>query len=73
MQLMTDEEVARTRKNQEQSRASMACEGIYLTDEEEALFESFNAQHLPHEERRRRVIEYSRAKCAEEALTLAAE
>jgi hypothetical protein len=59
---LTDAELAAARYNLEQGKASLACEGIYLTEEENALFRSFEDERLSHEERRRRILEYSRAK-----------
>ena len=61
-ELLTDDELARTRYNFAQAKASLACEGMHLTAEEEALFESFHARRLSHAECRRRLIAYSRAK-----------
>jgi hypothetical protein len=59
---LTDAELAEAKRNFAEARASLACEGIYLTDEEEALFNSLQAQRLSHEECRRRLVEFSRAK-----------
>jgi hypothetical protein len=38
-----------------------SCEGMYLTSEEEALFEQMDRERLPPDERVRRVLEISRA------------
>lgn len=35
---------------------------MYLIAEEEALFRQFDSERLPHEERRRRAIEFCRQK-----------
>jgi hypothetical protein len=45
-------------------RASLACEGLHLTAEEEALFEQFDREQLPMEEREARLIAWSRARRA---------
>jgi hypothetical protein len=43
--------------NRRKAEASLACEGLYLTPEQEALFDQFEAEGLSHEERRRRILE----------------
>lgn len=58
MKRLTDSELADTQRNLAEARASLACEGMFLTDEEEALFRQFEADRLPHEERRRRILEF---------------
>jgi hypothetical protein len=58
---LTDEELAAAKYNFAEAKASLACEGIYLTEEEEALFRRFEEERLPHDECRRRLIEYCRA------------
>jgi hypothetical protein len=65
---MTDAELTVPKSRRRGARASLACEGIELTDEEEALFERFDIEALPHEERRQRLIAYCRAKRREKAL-----
>ena len=42
-------------------RASLACEGVYLTAEEEALFEQMDRERLTADERAARIIEFGRA------------
>ena len=59
--LLTDSELAAAKHNFAEAKASLACEGIYLTQEEEALFARFEAERLSHEECRRQLIEYSRS------------
>ena len=59
--LLTDQELAQAKDKFAEARASLACEGIYLTPEELALFARFESERLPHEERRRQLIAYSRA------------
>jgi hypothetical protein len=61
-QRLTDAELAAAKYNFAEAKASLACEGIYLTEEEEALFKQFEEQRLSHEECRRRLIEFSRAR-----------
>jgi hypothetical protein len=63
-QLLTDQELADAKRRRAAGEASLACEGIYLSDEEKALFERFEAERLPHDERRRQLIAYSRARRA---------
>jgi hypothetical protein len=59
---LTDAELTAAKRNFAQAKASLACEGIYLTAEEEALFRRFEIDRLPHEERRRQIVEFCRAK-----------
>ena len=42
-------------------RASLAFEGIYLTAEEEALFEQFDSERLTPDERTERIVALVRA------------
>lgn len=58
---LTDAELAAAKHNLAQAKASLACEGMYLTAEEEALFKRFEEQRLPHEECRRQLIAFSRS------------
>ena len=59
---LSDAELAAAKHNFAQAKASLACEGIYLTLEEEALFHRFESECLSHQERRRRIIDFCRAK-----------
>ena len=43
---LTDEELAEIRRRRPGVRASLACEGMYLTAEEEALFEQMDKERL---------------------------
>jgi hypothetical protein len=61
---LNDDEVARLRRRRAGVRASLACEGMYLSAEEEALFEQFDREHLPTAERVKRLTAYSRARRA---------
>ena len=62
-----DAELAAAKHNFEEAKASLACEGIYLTAEEEALFTGFEERRLSHDECRRQLIEFCRAKRREKA------
>jgi len=58
---LTDTELADIRRRRPGVRASLACEGMYLTAEDEALFEQMDKERLPPDERVQRVLEISRA------------
>lgn len=60
--LLTPAQVAAASHNLAQAKASLACEGMYLTLEEEALFARFDEMRLPHDECRRQLLAYCRAK-----------
>jgi hypothetical protein len=66
---ITDAELAEIRRRRPGVRASLACEGMYLTAEEEALFEQMDRERLTPDERAKRITEFSRAKRPEKALT----
>jgi hypothetical protein len=70
---LTVSEVQAAKRNRARAQASLACEGMYLTPEEEALFKRFEDERLPHDERRRQLIAFSRAKRAEKLHVLTAE
>lgn len=55
---MSDEELAATKHRRLEARASLACEGMYLTLEEEALFDHMDAERMTHEQRRAFVKDY---------------
>jgi hypothetical protein len=57
----TDAEIAERRRRRPGVRASLACEGMYLTAEEEALFEQMDRERLTADECALRIIEFSRA------------
>ena len=59
---LTDAELAAAEYNFAQAKASLACEGLHLTAEEEVLFRRFQEQRLPHDECRRQLIAFSHAK-----------
>lgn len=59
---LTETEIAAAKRNRAAGEASLACEGLYLTAEESAMFDRFEREGLPHDERRRQLIAYSRAR-----------
>jgi len=59
---LTDGELAEIRRRRPGVRASLACEDLYLTSEEEALFEEMDRERLTADQRAARIVEYSRAK-----------
>jgi hypothetical protein len=59
---LTDAELAEIRRRRPGVRASLACEGLYLTAEEEALFEQMDRERLTGDERAARITQYSREK-----------
>jgi hypothetical protein len=59
---LADAELAEIRRRRPGVRASLACEGMYLTAEEEALFDQMDREGLTPDERAQRIIEFSRAK-----------
>jgi hypothetical protein len=60
--LLTDRELADAKRRRAAGEASLACEGLYLSDEEKALFDRFEAERLPHDECIRQIVAYSRAR-----------
>ena len=65
---LTDAELAEIRRRRPGVRASLACEGMYLTAEEEALFEQMDRDRLTPDESAQRIIEFSRANRRKKAL-----
>jgi hypothetical protein len=55
MSKLTDAELAAAKQNRRVAEASLACEGLYLSDEQKALFDGFEAEGLSHDERRKRI------------------
>jgi hypothetical protein len=55
---MNDEELAATRRRRLDARASLACEGIHLTPDEESLFAEMDARRLTHDQREAFVLDY---------------
>jgi len=66
---ITDSELAEIRRRRPGVRASLACEGMYLTAEEEALFEQMDRERLTPDEAAQRIIQFSRARRRQKALT----
>jgi hypothetical protein len=69
MPRLTDAELAKIRRRRPGVRASLACEGMYLTPEEEAMFDQMDRERLSPDERAKRITEMSRAKRRKKALT----
>lgn len=65
---LTDAEIAEIRRRRPAVRASLACEGMHLTAEEEALLDQFERERLTPDEGARRVVEFSRANRRQKAL-----
>jgi hypothetical protein len=61
---LSNTELAELRRRRPGVRASLACEGFHLTADEEALFEQFDRERLPMEEREARLIAWSRTRRA---------
>ena len=59
---LTDAELAEIRRRRPGVRASLACEGLYLTAEEEALFEQMDKERLTADQRAARIVQLCRAK-----------
>jgi hypothetical protein len=59
---LTDKELAEIRRRRAGVRASLACEGLNLTADEEALFEQMDRERLSADERAVRIAEFARAK-----------
>lgn len=65
---LTDEELAEIRSRRPGVRASLACEGLYLTAEEEALFEEMDRERLTADQRAERIDQFYRAKRRKRAI-----
>jgi len=64
---LTDAELAEIRRRRASVRASLACEGMVLTAEEEALFDAMERERLSPDERAARITQFSRAKRRQKA------
>ena len=64
---LTDAELAEIRRRRPSVRASLACEGMHLTTEEEALFDRMEQERLTPDERAARITQMSRAKRRQKA------
>lgn len=69
MPRLTDEELAEIRRRRPGVRASLACEGMHLTPEEEAMFDQMERERLSPDERAKYITEMYRAKRRKKALT----
>lgn len=56
MRKLAPNELAAIKERRVQARANSAIEGVALTAAQESLFEQFDSEALPHDERRRRLI-----------------
>jgi hypothetical protein len=65
---LTKAELAEIRRRRLGVRASLACEGLHLTADEEALFEEMDRERLSADERAARIVEFNRAKRRKKAL-----
>ncbi len=65
---LTDTQLAEIRRRRPGVRASLACEGMHLTPEEEALFEQMDRERLTADERAARIAQFNRAKRRKKAL-----
>jgi hypothetical protein len=59
---LTDAEVAEIRGRKDAVRASLACEGMYLDAEDEALLEDLLQERVTPEEGERRIVEWFHAR-----------
>jgi hypothetical protein len=65
---LTDAELAEIRRRRPGVRASLACEGLYLSAEEEALFEQMDKERLTADQRAARIVQFSRANRRKKAI-----
>ena len=65
---LSDAEVAEIRRRRPAMRASLACEGLVLPDDVEALFDQLEAERLGPDEAAARIIEHNLAKRRAKAL-----
>ena len=57
---LTDNEIAEIRRRRPGARASLACEGMFLTAEEEALFDQMEEERLTPDQRAARITQVFR-------------
>ena len=65
---LTNAELAEIRRRRPGVRASLACEGLYLTAEEEALFEQMDRERLTADQRAERIVQFNLAKRGQRAV-----
>ena len=70
--LSTDAELEEVRRRRFGARASLACEGMFLTPEEEALVAAMDEDRLTPDARTARIVEFIRAKQKDRALSVSA-
>jgi len=52
----TPEELAAAKHRRDEAAANLACEGIFLTDDQKRMFEEFDALGLSEKERVARIL-----------------
>jgi hypothetical protein len=68
MTRLTDAELTTAKHNLLKGKVSLACESLYLSPEQEAMFQGFEDERLSHEERRARIIaKYTAGKAVQAA------
>ena len=65
---LTEAEIAEIRRRRPGVRASLACEGMVLSAEEEALLDELERERLTPDERAARITAFSRAARRQKAL-----
>jgi hypothetical protein len=68
--LVRTRELAEIRRRGFGVRASLACEGLYLTAEEEALFEQMDRERLTADERAARIVQFNRTRRRKKAVAV---
>jgi hypothetical protein len=69
MPRLSDAEIEAIRRRRPGVRASLACEGLYLTPEEEAMFDQMEQERLTPDERAKRITEMFRTKRKKKVLS----
>lgn len=59
---ITDTELAEIQRRRPAVRASLACEGMFLSEDEEALFRQMDAERLTPDECAARITQFHREK-----------
>lgn len=59
---LSDAEIAEIRRRRPGARVSLACEGMFLTAEEEALFAAMDEERLTPDQRAARITQVLREK-----------
>jgi hypothetical protein len=58
MEKLSVKQTQASRQRRKGAQASLACEGVYLTDEEIALFEHMEKERMPFEQRMEYIKDY---------------